>query len=320
MWQTPVDIPKSERQFDQHVKGLALGSCFADEMGQRLSDLYFDVVVNPFGVIYNPHTISKIVQLIAGKGDWDPKEVFFHEGLWRHFDFHSRVSNPDRDTFSELVSGKIQDAHLQLQQADCVMITYGSAFVWVHNEDRIVGNCHKLPGDQFKRRLLTSDEIILSLRNTIKTIQSVNNSCEIIFTVSPVRHLRDGLIQNNWSKARLLDAVHSVTSMDDRVYYFPSYEIAMDELRDYRFYKPDKMHLTEEATDYVFSKFFESWFDEVPGEYVKLVSKLSRLNDHKPFHQSTENSNKKQSEINKLVTKAKDLFNKTIEIPPSSNH
>jgi hypothetical protein len=311
MWQTKISIPLSEIQVTHHDKMLSLGSCFADEIGRRLQQLHFNIQVNPFGIIYNPISLSKNIGLISGRMAWNENACFVHQDLWRHFDFHSRIGKKDRNEYITHVQDKIEVSNQQLKLAKAVILTFGSSFVWEHVDHGIVGNCHKLPSADFKRRMLSLDEIHTALMSIKKDVNAVNPFCQCIVTVSPVRHLRDGLIQNTWSKSRLLEACRSFEQAHEDVVYFPSYEIMMDELRDYRFYKDDMVHPSEPAINYIFSRFLETYGESVPDELIRLIKKINANYNHRPSDLNSEayvRHNKKTKELIALVQKQYGIF------------
>ena len=313
MWQTLVDIIPAKKQFSHADPIFSIGSCFADEMGHRLAREYFDVVINPFGVLYNPVSIANIFKLLSDQKKWDTKEIFFHENKWRHFDFHSRLSQPEKPDFIESTNNVIKMSGEFLERSSLIIITLGTAFVWEKLDGEIVGNCHKIPSDQFSRRLLSTTEITDALTIMQSSIQSVNPNCHVILTVSPVRHLRDGLVDNNWSKSRLIDGCRTFSQDSTQIDYFPSYEITMDELRDYRFYKRDKVHLSEEAVDYIYSRFFHAYFGHVPKELIRLINRLNKLKDHHITIDQDAASDHLANKTKDLIQEIKSKFNIDLE-------
>lgn len=281
MWQTNIDIPEYPVSLGLHDRLFCLGSCFADNVGSRIVSLKLPVRVNPFGVLYNPHSISQAIGYLVGAVEFNSADCFEHQGLWRHFDFHSRISHADRDTFVRNVKNEIEASREFLSTSKLCVITLGTSFVWTLQTGQIVGNCHKLPGKQFNRRILSGDEVRKSVSRLISDIKKFNSTCHILFTVSPVRHLRDGLMENNRSKARLIDVCTDPVNQHAHVHYFPAWEIMMDELRDYRFYEADMVHPSEQAINYIFSKFSEAIYKNLPESYVRDLIKLNKLEGHK---------------------------------------
>lgn len=308
MWQTHITFPVSELQFTHQSKILSLGSCFADEVGTRLQALRFDALVNPFGILYNPVSLAQNMALISRRLSWDVEECFEHQGLWRHFDFHSRLSKQSRTDFIENVQKLILRSHHQLKDSSLILLTMGSSFVWESSHHGVVGNCHKLPSSNFTRRMLNSDEIHQALKSICRDIKSVTPTCKIILTVSPVRHMRDGIIDNSWSKSRLIDGCRVMEQTHDDVAYFASYEIMMDELRDYRFYRADMVHPSEEAVDYIFAKFFETHFNTVPEDLLLRIKKINRNLSHRPIDPTSEAHHKFIGENNEMIEKVREKY------------
>ncbi len=315
MWQTKLTIDSPMRQFDYTDKFLSIGSCFADEIGQLLQHRFFDIQVNPTGVLYNPLSILKTIQLIADPSSWNVNEVFEHQGKWRHFDFHSRLSAEDKPIFITQVRDVLATARAQLEDCSAVICTLGTSFTWRLKDGAIVGNCHKLPGQLFNRNLLSSAETLTALHTLYNTVQKINPSCLVLLTVSPIRHIRDGLVANNLSKARLIDACHTLAAAHDMVYYFPAYEIVMDELRDYRYYDADMIHLTRAATDYIYERFYETYFNKIPQSLTDLISKLNKNIAHKPREPNSPMYEKWLKKSEELIRQVKKQYH--IEIPYS---
>ncbi len=281
MWQIQVPIDPPGLSFTYKDSFLSIGSCFADQVGRHLKNRYFDIDVNPTGVMYNAHSIKRTFELITGQIPWDKADVFFNEGLWRHYDIHSRLCNKDKNIFIENTSAVLNNLQSRLKNCRAVFLTLGTSFVWQLSNSAIVANCHKMPAHLFERRMLSIDENRTALINIRKIISEINPSCHIILTVSPIRHLRDGIVQNNRSKARLIEAAQDVVDQNENVKYFPSYEILLDELRNYRFYCQDMVHPSEAAVTYIFNRFYDLYFTEVPQRLTQLVEKINRNVAHK---------------------------------------
>ncbi len=301
MWSTEISVNRSEDQFTHKSKMMALGSCFADEIGQRLDDLYFDIEVNPFGVLYNPVSLARSIGWLTGRLEWEGDGCFEHQGLWRHFDVHSRVSKTHRSEFVNHVNTIIEEGRAQLRESALVILTFGSSFVWEKSDGGVVANCHKLPASEFSRRMLTPLEIQQAIKSMIDDIHTVNKTCVILVTVSPVRHIRDGLVENSWSKARLLDSCRQIAESSKQVTYFPSYEIQLDELRDYRFYAEDMIHPSSQSVDHIFSKFFHAYFSNVPAELIQLIKKVKNNLKHRPFDSNSEAYHKHLKKTEELI-------------------
>ena len=308
MWQTKITIPESDLQFTHSDKILSLGSCFADEIGERLVEMRFDVLINPFGVLYNPHSLAKNMATINGRSNWDHNQCFLHQGLWRHLDFHSRVSKATCEEYIEHVTGLIARSGNQLKNSSLVILTLGTSFVWETADHEIVGNCHKLPARQFTRRMLDVAEIAQSINSIYQDIKSINTTCKLILTVSPVRHLRDGLIDNTWSKSRLVDGCRTIENKYEDISYFPSYEIIMDELRDYRFYASDMIHPAKESVDYIFSRFLTTHFRDVPEELLKIIKRINNSQNHRPIEEHSDAHQKFIKRTEELIALVREKY------------
>lgn len=268
---------------------LTLGSCFADIIGSRLHANKIITKVNPFGAIFNPHSIHKVLKYTIE--DSSPSENTFvqNKEVFLNYDFNSKLSALKISEVQEIISNKIHSSHHFLKHAQWIVITYGTAWVY-HRKDNneIVANCHKLPNEQFNKTLLTHKQIINSFDEVYKTLKTFNNEIKILLTVSPVRHLKDTLVLNSVSKSLLRLACHTISTSYNDVNYFPAYEIMMDDLRDYRFYKPDMIHPSEEAEDYIWQSFIDAYADEALKKFLHTWNELSIAMAHKPFHITTE--------------------------------
>lgn len=263
---------------------LTVGSCFADEFGLWLLNNKFNVLVNPFGTRYNPISIHKnILGSIATA--LDSRLFIEHHGLWHHLDYHSQWSGPNKDDLSMSIKRDQQRVKDYFQKADVLVITYGTAWVYHHiGLDSLVSNCHKLPGGDFEKRLLSVEEITQSFDTVYSEVKNIRPDIRIILTVSPVRHIKDTLVLNSASKATLRLACHALSNTYQPVEYFPSYEIMMDDLRDYRFYDRDKIHPSEEALEYISHKFSDQYFDHDTKSFIEKWNTIRQAMEHRPYH------------------------------------
>lgn len=270
-------------------KSLFLGSCFAENIGELMQEHKFKTTINPHGILYNPSSIAVALRSYL-KNDWlTEKELFYANECWNSWEHQSRFSNPDKQKCLAEINKSISEAHVALKNADWLHITFGSAFIY-KRDSQVVGNCHKQPQKEFVKTMLSTNEIVEEYKLLIKELIAFNPKLKIVFTISPVRYVRDGVVENNLSKARLIDAVHQMESKT--VFYFPSYELIIDDLRDYRFYKEDLVHPNEQAIAYVFEKFSNSNFDSSALQLLSSVKEIIAAKNHKPFHLETD-SNKK---------------------------
>ena len=256
-----------------------IGSCFSDEIGLKMNDAKFNSISNPFGTVFNPHSIFKILS-----GKIDHNDTIANDGVHYHWDAHGEISALKKENLEKLTKQKIYESYQFIQKAKWLFITFGTAWVYRYRKTgEIVANCHKIPNNEFFKELLTIEDIADSFRSFKKDLTSTNPYINIVLTVSPVRHINDGIVENNRSKARLLESVHDMVDRFENVAYFPAYEIMNDELRDHRFYKEDLIHPTQQAVDYVWSKFTEAYFDDEAAAYLKKWNKVRDALNHRPF-------------------------------------
>jgi len=278
-----LDIKPSAEKLNLRDSVMLIGSCFTEHMAEKLRQYKFNVLENPHGILFNPQSISQSVTSYISKKKYQPENLFYHNELWASWEYHSRFSRPDQDEALKNMNRSQEEAHEFLRIADWIMFTLGSAFVYQLENGEVVANCHKVPNDKFQKRLLQVEEVLSVLDNLIHRLFLFNPKLRIIFTISPVRHLRDGFVENNRSKAVLIQAAHHLINKFSKLYYFPAYELVIDDLRDYRFYAEDMVHPNYLATDYVWEKFSESFIDEQSKEIMKEVNSLNAAKKHKPF-------------------------------------
>lgn len=302
--QTQVPIVKSEIQFGYSDDLLLLGSCFAENIGEKLDYYKFQSVTNPFGIIFNPIAVERLIEDAVLDKTYTEADVFELDGIWKSYVAHS-----DKNALSRLGAViHLQEAQQllreQLMTSSHLFITLGTAWVYRHIErDMMVANCHKVPQKEFAKELLSVDEITQSLSKTLTLAKALNPKINITFTVSPVRHLKDGFVENTRSKSHLLSAVHEVVDGVE-VQYFPAYEIVMDELRDYRFYASDMLHPSEQAIDYIWERFVGAYAFAKAQHTMKEVETIQKGLTHKPFNNE---SVKYQEFSEKLSLKRKRL-------------
>ncbi len=295
--------PQKTNQINYNAKVLLIGSCFTNNIGLKLAKFKFNTLINPFGVIFNPKAIENLVTRSIDNTFFTDKDLVFQNERWHCLDVHSNFSDTDKNTVLENINKAILNTKTVLENASHIIITLGTSWVYrYHKTDSLVANCHKIPQTNFTKELLSIDEIQQSLKNIITAVTSVNKNINIVFTLSPVRHLKDGFIENQLSKAHLISAIHQV--LDTKTHYFPAYEIMMDDLRDYRFYKKDMIHPNEIAIDYIWNKFIETWIHPSEKENLEQVKQINNSLAHKPFN---ENSEQHQLFLEKLHQKISDL-------------
>ena len=288
-FRTIVDIPQSKIKINHRTKILMLGSCFATNMGQKLIDNKFRTNLNPFGVLYNPTSIAKgIKKLIAGK-NFHEEDLFYDKGLYNSFYHHSSFSDTNKDQCLLNINSRLEKASNDLKEADILFITFGTSYVYEYlPTEEVVGNCHKLPSKDFKRFQLSITDILKQWRELILELKTINPSLQIIFTVSPIRHLRDGAHDNQLSKATLLLAVNKLCETNSDTHYFPSYEIVLDDLRDYRFYAEDLTHPNNLAIEYIWQKFKETYLTKESEAIIAEWINIRKAMDHRSFNEESE--------------------------------
>ncbi len=274
---TYVDIPPSMLRIGYDTPLLLLGSCFTDEVGGKLQAAGFDLLCNPFGTLYNPMSIASCLQRAVDNRPMQADELVWHDGLWHSWLHHSRFSHSDREQCLSHCNDAIRQTHDFLERKPLLMVTFGTAWVFYH-QGRVVANCHKLPSQQFERRRLSVREIV-----EVWQPLSARLACPIIFTVSPIRHLADGAHGNQLSKATLMLAVDSMVNANPQTYYFDSYELLMDELRDYRFYARDMCHPSDMAVDIVWERFQETYMSAETRDCLRRQEKAYIQSQHRPI-------------------------------------
>jgi hypothetical protein len=289
-------IKPFESKLNYKQKLLFVGSCFAENIGELMQQSKFDTVLNSHGIIYNPQSISIAIQRYISNELYTEGDLFYANECWNSWEHHSRFSHPNKETCLAELNTQLNTAHHQLKQADWLFITLGSSFIYKHIEsNQLVGNCHKVPQQQFEKLFLNSLDVIAEYKILIEKLKDFNPKLKIVFTVSPVRYVRDGVVENNLSKAHLLATVHQLVNDYSNLYYFPAYELVIDDLRDYRFYKADMVHPNQQAIDYVFQKLKEALFDSETIDAFEKVNDILRASAHRPFNNDSEEFKKFKS-------------------------
>ena len=302
---TQVLIPLSNIIISHDHPLSLMGSCFTQNIGAKLIEYKFDVNINPNGIIFNPISLVKALKRIFSNQLYAEKELNQHNEKWFSFDHHGSFSSLKKEDCLEQINTSLTNANSLFVNTKTIFITFGSAWVYEYPEFGIVANCHKIPNKQFTKRLLSVKEIL----TVFDEIKELMNDLNIIFTVSPVRHVKDGLHENNLSKSILLLAINNLVEQNENYHYFPAYELVVDELRDYRFYKDDLVHPTDLAINYVWDKFCESFFNEKTNNINTEIQKIKSAVKHIPF--SCENKS-----YQKFLTKQIQLIDKlSIQYP-----
>ena len=300
---TKIPITQNANPIDYNSKIVSFGSCFAENMGDKLCYYKFQTQVNPFGIIFNPFSIEKLIERVVLQRYFTKDDIFFFNERWHCYEVHSELSDADAEVVLSKLNRILSDTQKQLQQATHIIITYGTSWVYRHIEtNAIVANCHKVPQKQFSKELLSIDSIQKSIQNTVSLIATLNPKCNFIFTVSPVRHLKDGFVENQVSKAHLIAAIYATTNTKQQALnYFPSYEIMMDELRDYRFYADDMMHPSPMAIDYIWERFAATQIDANAIATMELVQTIQKGLAHRPFNPNSESHQKFEANLKEKI-------------------
>jgi len=290
----------------QSIVGL-IGSCFVENIGAKLAYFKFKNWINPNGILFHPLAIEKALSAIISNQTYSKSDLLYHQERWHSLDYHSDFSSPNSSETLEKINKSIQDTHTLLIGTSHLVITLGTAWVYHHiASDRLVANCHKIPQKEFIKRLLSMEEIVNSLTRIVSLVKRVNPTIEILFTLSPIRHLRDGMLANSQSKSLLLSAIHQVIK-DNDIRYFPSYEIMLDDLRDYRFYKADLLHPNETGIQYIWNIFKEVWITPTSYNIMKQIEQVQKGLQHKSFNA---NSNDHLKFLKHLEQKKETLYTK----------
>ncbi|MCC8089440.1 MAG: GSCFA domain-containing protein [Rikenellaceae bacterium] len=304
-FRTKTDISKFDFKLDYSDKIFLIGSCFAENIGKRMSCLKFPVTVNPFGIVYNPLSVINTLRLLAYKKEFTEEDVRERNGLWYSFSHHGSFSSPDKKEVIDRINTSLTTGSSALTDSNYLVITLGTSWIYRLSETgSVVNNCHKLPSIYFTRQRLSVDDIVDGFTELFSN--DLYRDKKIIFTVSPVRHIKDGITANSISKATLIVAANSLAEKLDNVYYFPSYEIVMDELIDYRFYSADMLHPSDVAVDYIWKNFKTALFSEPTIKISEKIEKINKAAAHRPLFpdsvQYAKFTEKFRSEINRIKT------------------
>lgn len=289
-----IDIKKLPNPIRYGENILLIGSCFTEHIGNTLGELKFPILQNPHGILFDPASVCKSLIGYTQNKRYTENDLFHLNEVWHSWEHHSRFSSTDKTESLQRINKSQELAHNFLKTADWIIITLGSSFSYRltaaadGNEKDGVANCHRAPAQWFQKHLLSIEETVTMLDNCYHQLLRFNPKLKIIFTVSPVRHIRDGVVDNNRSKARLIEAVHHMVNKFDRLYYFPAYELVIDVLRDYRFYDIDLAHPNYMATDFVLEKFTDSCLDPSSQLLMQEIKKIVIARKHRAFQPDTD--------------------------------
>lgn len=303
-WSLTVETePKlSWKPVEHSEQLLSMGSCFSQYMGDKMKTCGMRIINNPFGILYNPGSIEGALhRLISGKA-YTSEDLFRSNDVYASLDHHSDFSGIDADKVLEQMNASLKDGSDAIRQASNILVTLGTSFYYEHREtQQVVANCHKLPSTAFERRMVSVEEIVSGFKTLMETIRAFNPRLQWLFTVSPVRHWKDGAADNQWSKARLICAVRALETQFDYAHYFPAYEIMMDELRDHRFYNPDLIHPSDQAVELIWERFSKTHLSDQAREINTSVRKIRARQEHRPLNPQSEQHRQFILETDRLI-------------------
>jgi hypothetical protein len=289
IFRTAFVIPNSEKKINYQSPIMLIGSCFSEYVGNKLSDSKLMVDNNPFGIVYNPLSVKSGLMRLIDSRPYSKEELFNHEGVWGSFDHHSRFSDLDPESTLLKINDRLTASSVFIRKANFLFLTFGTAYVYnLKSSGKIVSNCHKFESSEFIRTRLNVEQIVTEYDLLIHQLNRINPNLEIVFTVSPIRHWKDGAHENQLSKSILLLAIDHICTSHKNTLYFPSYELIMDDLRDYRFYEEDMLHPNKIAINYIWSRFRECFLENDVISIMKEVEKVILATRHKPFNPKAE--------------------------------
>lgn len=308
-FRTVITPEKSPFLISHRDKMVSIGSCFSENIGKKFSEYKFSINVNPFGQQYNPHSITAAIERLLAPVPYTEEDLVYHDELYHSFDHHGSFSRSTVEETLEVINQNLLQASEDLKNASVLFLTFGTSHVFELKEARrIVSNCHKLSGTQFEKRLMPPDEIVKAMTGALNKFQMSNSKCQIVFTVSPVRYFAFGHHENTVSKAHLFSAIHQLQQEHPSYYYFPAYELVMDDLRDYRFFAEDMLHPNYQATDYVWQKLSEAMLEPKTILLMRDMDELLLAARHRPRNPNSE-AHKKfvQKNLEKLAKLEKEF-------------
>lgn len=313
IFRTEVKIPDFGSKTGYTKKNMFVGSCFTENIGTRMEDLKYSTDINPFGILYNPESVSNCLNMLLDDRTVSQADLVFHGGLWHSFSHHGRFSGENEVETLQQINRQLLVSSEFLKTADFLFLTFGTAWIYRYKKTgEVVANCHKIPDNEFTRSRLSVTEIVEDYIQLIGKLRNINPGIQIVFTVSPIRHWKDGAVENQRSKSILHVAIDEIISRNsERSSYFPAYELVMDELRDYRFYAPDMLHISDVAVDFIWDKFQQALIDAESRRISGLVQKVVQAARHKPFNKNTPEYKQFvlqiQEQINKLEKEYKNI-------------
>jgi len=285
---TPIPLSQPGSKILLTDKILSIGSCFSESIGNKLVENKFDALINPFGTIFDPLSIIRLLTYSITQTSPPPETYVFSQGVYKNLELHSSFTGMGKDELALKINARISSTYDFIKTANWLIITLGTAHIYQYKKTKSpIANCQKLSANQFNKHLVNKDDLFDSFQPFLKLLKSINPSIKIIITVSPVRHISDGLMANSISKSILRQLSHDLSTSNTYIHYYPAYEIMMDDLRDYRFYKEDMIHPTNQAIDYIWQHFVNSFMVKETTDFLKKWQEISRALLHRPFNPST---------------------------------
>lgn len=319
-WQTETQIPPFNFTISHESNLLLLGSCFAENIGARLENAKFKVVQNPTGIVYNPLSLQQTVELICSDKLFTAADLEFANEIYFSYKHHSRFSAASAEAAVQNINAALAAARKKLSETTVVFISLGSAFYWWHKaKNEVVNNCHKQPGQLFEQHLASVAEVTSALKTCVELLQKANPKVEIVFTVSPIRHLKHGSAGNQLSKSTLIVAAQEMVAAKKNLHYFPSYELLLDDLRDYRFYEEDLIHPNKQAVDYIWEKFTDCFFPKETQQLNTQVNGIQNMLRHRIFEPNSASAKKFAASLQLEISKCPISFEKEFSLWQKSN-
>lgn len=287
--QTKIPIQEQTPKINYNSSLVLLGSCFVENIGKKFDYFKLKNTLNPFGITFHPLVLERLIKNSLKDKSYSEDDVFQLNERWHCYDAHSVLSDASQSKLINNLNLASKTLKRSITKASHIVVTLGTAWGYVHqNLTEVVNNCHKVPQKNFKKTLASVEKLVVSLKSISATIKTINPEAKLILTVSPVRHIKDGFVENTQSKAHLISAVHKTISATNNTAYFPSYEIMMDELRDYRFYSEDMLHPSQIAVNYIWGQFIAAWFSQEGKDTLSRVNDIQRGLAHRPFNPSSD--------------------------------
>lgn len=304
---TEVALPEYPFRLDHQTPALLMGSCFTENIGRQLERYRFPVSINPFGVSYNPFSIRKGLEVLISGKIYGSDDLIFHNDLWFSFDHYTGFSSPDREKALEGINRSLESSRKLLKEAGLLILSWGTSWVYSYNKTgEVVCNCHKIPAKEFTRKRLSPMEIVAAYESLLPQLFEYNDQLRILYTISPVRHWKDGAHGNQLSKAALILAGDALEKLfPDRFLYFPAYEIVMDELRDYRFYANDMLHTSDAATLYIWEKFRKVLISDFSDKVIRDLEPILKMQEHRPMNTDSPAYEKMNDKLHEMIRKFK---------------